>query len=117
MAIRFWKKRSKDQDALDNALVQASILIDGKMAVGIAHHPFTKRWQSWVWMHGTDIICLSAHNDLSDASKVARQVADAWKERKLDELIAFLQSLPIDNLAEPLPPQVMIRIIKLIKNE
>ena len=110
-------KGPQDQDVWDLA-EQASILIDGEIATGIAQHPVTKRWQSWVSLHGTDITCFTAHRERAAADKAAKDIAETWKSGKLQtqaEVTAFLDALPSDDLVEPLPQKVLMRLSKAIR--
>ena len=105
------------QDVWDLA-EQAAILSDGEIVTGIAQHPVTKRWQSWVSLHGTDITCFTAHRERAAADKVAKDIAETWKSGKLQtqaEVTAFLNTLPSDDLVEPLPQKVLMRLSKAIR--
>lgn len=105
MAKDFGNSRPEDQDVWDMS-EQASVLRDGEIATGIAQHPVTKRWQTWISLYGTDITCFTAHNERSDADKVARDIVEKWRSGNLriqTEVTAFLNSLPSDDLVDPKP--------------
>lgn len=115
MGKGFGKEQLKD---VWDAAQQAAILSDGEIATGIVQHPVTKRWQTWVSLHGTDIACFTAHNDRAAADRVARDIAETWKSGRLqtqDEVTAYLHSLPSDTMVDPLPQKVVMRLGKLIK--
>ena len=93
-----------------------TILSDGEMFCGIVQHPVTGRWQTWVSFHGTDIGCLTAHNLREDADKVARQILKAWESGLEDQeqVTAFMLRLPTDDVPDPLPQDVVVRLSKKI---
>ena len=93
-----------------------TILSDGEMFCGIVQHPVTKRWQTWMSFHGNDISCLTAHNLRENADKVARQILAAWESglENQDQVSAFMRSLPTDDVPDPLPQDVVVRLIKKI---
>ena len=93
-----------------------TILSNGEMFCGIVEHPVTKRWQTWVSFHGTDIGCLTAHNLREDAVTVARQILKAWESGLEDQeqVTAFMRSLPTDDVPDPLPQDVVVRLSKKI---
>ncbi|SRR5579883_316321 len=97
----------------------AVLLSNDQIACGIVLHPVTKKWQTWVSLHGIDITCLTAHNKREDADKVARQIVAAW-EKGLDnqsQVKAFFQSLPSDDVVDPLPHEVVMRLSRKIKKK
>jgi hypothetical protein len=99
--------------------LQVAVLSDGEIATGIAQHPVTKRWQIWVSLKGTDITYFTAHRKGADAVMVDRDIAATWKSGNLKtqvEVTTFLKTLPSDGLVDPLPPKVVNRLSKLIRN-
>ena len=67
-----------------------------------------------------DIQCLTAHNKRTDADKVAKQIATAWESGSLEtqeEVTEFLKSLPSDNVPDPLPQDVVVRLSKKIQRQ
>lgn len=114
----FGNERPQDQDVW-NIAEQAAVLSDSEVATGIAQHPVTKHWQSWISLYGNDITCFTAHRERADADRVARDIADVWRAGNLKtqvEVTAFLKALPSDSLVDPLPQKVVVRLSKLIKN-
>ncbi len=94
-----------------------TILSAGEMFCGIVQHPVTKRWQTWMSFHGNDISCLTAHNKRVDADQVARQILDAWESglENQEEVSAFMRSLPTDDVPDPLPQDVVVRLSKKMR--
>lgn len=118
MAKGFGKKPPDDQTW--NLAKQSAILSDGEIFTGIAQHPVTKRWQSWVSLYGADITCFTAHNKREDADKVAQDIAETWKKGQLEtteEVTAYLKSLPTDDVAAPLPQKIVERLSQQIKEK
>ncbi len=103
-----------------DAAAQISILSDGEIRTGITQHPVTEKWQTWVSLHGTDISCFTAHEKRTDAERVAKKIAAAWESGELEsgnEVTAFLKSLPSDGLVDPLPQEVLLRLVKLMQKK
>lgn len=90
-----------------------SVLEDNELTTGIVEHPVTKLWQTWISFTGHDIQCITAHNKREDASRVAKQMADAWSQglyQTQEEVIAFIKSLPTDALIDPLPQDIVMQL-------
>lgn len=97
---------------------QALLMSDGKIVIGIVLHPATKLWQTWVSLSGSNITCLTAHNQRYESVLVALDIAMAWKSGNLNrqaDVRMFLQSLPSDGVVGRLPQEVVIKLSKLIK--
>ncbi|AFZ61230.1 hypothetical protein H6G54_02800 [Anabaena cylindrica FACHB-243] len=95
------------------------VLGDNELFTGITQHPVTGRWQTWISFTGNDIQCITAHNNQDDADKVARAIADAWREGKYktsEETTAFIKSLPTDGPIDPLPQNIVMQLSKQVFN-
>ncbi|MBD2527773.1 hypothetical protein [Nostoc sp. FACHB-133] len=90
-----------------------SVLEENELTTGIVQHPVTGLWQTWISFTGNDIQCITAHANLDDADRVAKQIADAWSEGKYktgEEVTAFIQSLPNDGVIDPLPQNIVMQL-------
>ena len=95
------------------------LISDEEIACGIVSHPVTGRWQTWISFHGTDIGCLTAHNRREDADNVAHSIIAAWESglESQEEVAAFMQSLPSDDVPDPLPQDVVMRLSRKISGK
>lgn len=92
---------------------QKPVFYDNELIAGIVEHPVTKRWQTWISFTGHDIQCITAHNKPEDASRVAKQIADAWSQglyKTQEQVTAFIKSLPTDALIDPLPQDILVQL-------
>ncbi|MBR8840971.1 MAG: hypothetical protein DSM106950_45180 [Stigonema ocellatum SAG 48.90 = DSM 106950] len=94
-----------------------TILSNGELFCGIVQHSVTGRWQTWMSFHGTDIGCVTAHKSREDADNVARQIVAAWESglENQEKVTAFMRSLPSDDVPDPLPQDVVMRLSKKIR--
>ncbi|MFN6498104.1 MAG: hypothetical protein RMX65_014005 [Nostoc sp. DedQUE01] len=86
---------------------------DNELTAGVVQHPVSKRWQTWISFTGQDIQCITAHNKREDASKVAKQIANAWSQglyETQEQVTAFIKSLPTDALIDPLPQDIVVQL-------
>ncbi|MHC5897596.1 hypothetical protein [Nostoc sp.] len=89
------------------------MLEDNELTTGIVQHPVTKLWQTWISFTGHDIQGITAHNKRKDASRVAKQMADAWSQglyQTQEEVTAFIKSLPTDAVIDPLPQNIVMQL-------
>lgn len=100
-----------------NNLEHAAILYDEDIVVGIAQHPVTKFWQTWISLNRSNLGCLTAHRERYDAVLVALDIAMAWKSGNLknkNEVAVFLKCLPSDTSSRTLPVEVVKKLHKLM---
>ena len=95
------------------------MLANNEVSCGIVHHPVTGKWQTSISFQGSDIGCLTAHNKREDANNVAHSIILAWESglESQEEVAGFMRSLPTDDVPDPLPQDVVMRLSRKIRKE
>ncbi|MGC2239146.1 MAG: hypothetical protein WA584_23525 [Pyrinomonadaceae bacterium] len=86
---------------------------DTSVIVGVVCHPGSGLWQTWISLDGNDVIQMTAHISIIDASETLDEFKIAYGEGKLasdDRASRYIDSMLTDAFPELLPEASLVEI-------